>query len=99
MDLAAVAQLEAPVPEVRDLRVTLSSGDHTSLECLAQKFPSLQKLEIAIPPKSKAGAPASFWDPIQHLTDLERLHLANHHSFCHDGHFGNEVFSSLLGWG
>lgn len=98
MKLAEVAQLGVPVPEVRDLRVTVAAED-SSLECLAQMFPSLQKLEVVLPQHTKAGAPASFWDPIQHLASLERLHLANHHSFARDGCFGNEVFRSLLGWG
>jgi hypothetical protein len=98
MTLAEVAQIEVSVADVRDLRVTVAAED-SSLECLAQVFPSLQKLEIVLPQHTKAGAPASFWDPIQHLASLERLHLANHHSFAHHGCFGNEVFTSLLRWG
>lgn len=97
MPLTEVMALEEAVPAVTALKVTLGTED-ISLECLAQKFPSLTKLEFVIPQHTKAGAPASYWGPIQRLQCLERLHFSNHHSFTRDGHFKNQVFESLLAW-
>merc|ERR1711920_892667 len=77
----------------------MGGKEDISLECLPQKFPSLTKLEFVIPQHTKAGAPANYWKPIQHLQCLERLHFSNHHSFTRDGHFKNQVFESLMAWG
>jgi len=71
LDLAEVAQLPASMPQIRDLSVMI--GADVGMECLVEKFPTVQSLDVVIPGGAAAIATGSFWDPIQHLACLEHL--------------------------